>query len=189
MREMAILIRYLIIRRCGLRAASNHPTRVRGREDRHYPYRRIVIGLNEAGRSAVLFDDANGYETGGGATEVALLWQSREVPADNEGAADAADEGFSFAIAPGATKCILVDVALTEGLMPPGMHATDTLDYVVILRGMISLYLDEGEVEVGPGDIVVDRGVVHAWRNKGSEMVRMLVLNVDAAPVGDGATI
>lgn len=155
----------------------------------HYPYRRIVTGLNEAGRSIVLFDDGKGHETGGGATEVALLWQSREVPADNEGAADAADEGFSFAFARGATKCILVDVVPTEGLMPPGMHATDTLDYIVILRGTISLHLDEGEVEAKPGDVIVDRGVVHGWRNKGPEVVRMLVVTVDAAPVGDGATI
>lgn len=155
----------------------------------HSPYRRVVTGLNEEGRSVILFDDGKGFETSGGATDVALLWQSKEVPASNAGTADMGAEGFSFDFAPGATKLILVDIVPTEGLMPPGMHATNTLDYVVILSGRISLYVDDGEVEVGPGDVVVDRGIVHAWRNKGPDNVRMLVVNVDSAPVGNGRTI
>lgn len=155
----------------------------------HYPYRRIVTGLAADGRSTFLFDDSKGFESSGGATDVALLWQSKEVPADNAGTADTADEGFSFAFAAGATKCILVDILPTEGLMPPGMHAANTLDYVVILRGTVSLYVDDGEVEAGPGDVIIDRGIIHAWRNKGPEIVRMLVVNVDAAPVGAGSTV
>jgi mannose-6-phosphate isomerase-like protein (cupin superfamily) len=155
----------------------------------HHPYRRIVTGLDAEGRSAILFDDSKGFETGGGATEVALLWQSREAPADNGGTADMATEGFSFTFATGATKCILVDIHPTEDLMPPGMHATDTLDYAVILKGTLSLHLDHGEVEVGVGDVVVDRGVIHGWRNKGPEVARMLVVTVDAKPVGQGATL
>lgn len=155
----------------------------------HFPHRRIVTGLNEEGRSVILFDDSSGCETSGGATNVLLLWQSKEVPADNRSTDDAAREGFSFNFAPGGTKCILVDIVPTEEFMPPGMHATDTLDYVVILQGTISLYVDEGEVEVGPGDVVIDRGILHAWRNKGPGNVRMLVVNVDAAPVGNGATV
>jgi quercetin dioxygenase-like cupin family protein len=155
----------------------------------HYPYRRIVTGLTAAGRSAVLFDDGSGFEMGGRGPQVALLWQSGEAPARNDGAIDAASDGFSIALAPGATRCMLIDVAPTEGLMPPGMHVTDTLDYVVVLRGALSLYLDEGEVEVGPGDVVVDRGVVHGWRNKGPEVARMLVVLIDAAPVGARAKV
>lgn len=155
----------------------------------HFPYRRIVTGLNDAGRSVVLIDDGSGAETSGGVTDVALLWQSREAPASNTGTADAANEGFSFAFQRGATKCILVDIVPTEDLIPPGMHATNTLDYVVMLRGTISLFTEEGEVEVGPGDVVIDRGIIHGWRNKGSEVARMLVVTVDAAPVGAGATV
>lgn len=47
--------------------------------------------------------------------------------------------------------------------MPPSMHATDTLDYLVITAGKLSLDLEEGEVEVAAGDIVVNRGNIHAW--------------------------
>ena len=154
----------------------------------HYPYRRIVTGLDANGKSVILFDDDKGFETAGDVTSVALLWQSKEVPVDNSGLADMADEGFSFAFAQGGTKCILVDVQPSDGLMPPGMHATDTLDYLVVIHGRLTLHVEGAEVEAGPGDVVVNRGNLHAWHNKGPEVARMLVINVDAAPVGGGAT-
>lgn len=154
----------------------------------HASYRRVVTGMDNRGKSGILFDDGNGFESSAGATSVALLWQSKTAPADNTPTTDAAQEKFTLHLDPGATKCILVDVAPTEALMPPGMHATNTLDYVVILSGALSLYVDEEEVEVGAGDVVVNRGNIHAWRNKGPDHARMLVVNVDADPVGGGAT-
>ena len=153
-----------------------------------YPYRRVVTGLDGAGRSGVLFDDGAGFETASGATAVALLWQSGPAPADNSGVDDAASTGFSFDFAPGATKCILVDIEPTTDLMPPGMHATDTLDYVVLLAGALMLYLDDEAVELKPGDVVVNRGNLHGWRNRGPATARILVVNVDARPVGQRAT-
>ena len=47
----------------------------------------------------------------------------------------------------------------------PGMHTTDTIDYVVILGGSAELELDDGRKEVvQTGDCVVQRGTRHAWR-------------------------
>lgn len=47
----------------------------------------------------------------------------------------------------------------------PGMHATDSVDYGVILSGKITLELDDGEVaELGPGDVWIQNGTRHAWR-------------------------
>ena len=152
-------------------------------------YRRVVTGLDAGGQSCVLFDDGAGFESSNGATSVALLWQSRQAPASNIGTCDAACEGFSFDFAPGATKCILVDIAPTAGLMPPGMHSTNTLDYVVLLAGQLTLYLDGAEVELHSGDVVINRGNLHGWRNSGPAVARILVVNVDALPAGSGATI
>ena len=46
----------------------------------------------------------------------------------------------------------------------PGMHTTRTIDYVVLLRGSVSLLLDEGEeIPVRPLDVVVQRGTNHYW--------------------------
>ena len=49
----------------------------------------------------------------------------------------------------------------------PGMHATDTLDLMVVLEGRIVLGLDDGERVLSPGDIVVQRGNRHRWRVSG----------------------
>lgn len=51
----------------------------------------------------------------------------------------------------------------------PGMHTTKTIDYGIVLSGEISLELDEGIVHLKPGDVVVQRGTRHAWRNTSSE--------------------
>ncbi len=51
----------------------------------------------------------------------------------------------------------------------PGRHRTDSIDLVQILSGRITLMLDEDEVDLGPGDFVVQRGTWHAWSNRGDE--------------------
>lgn len=51
----------------------------------------------------------------------------------------------------------------------PGMHTTETIDYVVVLSGQADLELDDGAtVALTRGDCVVQRGTRHAWRNTGT---------------------
>jgi quercetin dioxygenase-like cupin family protein len=50
------------------------------------------------------------------------------------------------------------------------MHTTPTVDYGVVLQGEIVLDLDNGETtELGAGDVIVQNGVRHAWRNPTTE--------------------
>jgi mannose-6-phosphate isomerase-like protein (cupin superfamily) len=52
----------------------------------------------------------------------------------------------------------------------PGMHTTDTIDFVVVLAGDVVLELDDGiEKVLHPGDAVVQNGTRHRWRNEGTE--------------------
>jgi uncharacterized cupin superfamily protein len=56
-----------------------------------------------------------------------------------------------------------------------GMHATATVDYSVVFEGEIWLELDDGKtVHLERGDVVVQNGTRHAWRNKGSASAVML---------------
>lgn len=56
----------------------------------------------------------------------------------------------------------------------PGMHTTDTVDYDIIMSGELVLELDDGaEVTLKPGDIVIQTGTRHAWRNRGNAPVVM----------------
>jgi len=57
----------------------------------------------------------------------------------------------------------------------PGMHKTNTVDYAVVYDGEIWLELDNAEtVHLKRGDVVVQNGTRHAWRNKGTRPVTML---------------
>ena len=61
----------------------------------------------------------------------------------------------------------------------PLMHRTETVDYAVVLEGEITLLLDEGEVNLKAGDIVIQRGTNHAWSNRSSKPVKMLYVLID----------
>jgi mannose-6-phosphate isomerase-like protein (cupin superfamily) len=57
----------------------------------------------------------------------------------------------------------------------PAMHKTNTVDFAVVYDGEIWLELDDAEtVHLKKGDVVVQNGTRHAWRNKGTAPVTML---------------
>jgi len=63
----------------------------------------------------------------------------------------------------------------------PGMHHTDTVDFIVVLTGEVSLELDDGQtVPLSAGDCVVQNGTRHAWRSTSDEPCVMAVVLVGA---------
>ena len=64
----------------------------------------------------------------------------------------------------------------------PGMHKTATVDYIIVLSGEVTMLLDEGEVELQPFDVVIQRGTNHAWINRGSDPAVLAAILVDAEP-------
>lgn len=63
----------------------------------------------------------------------------------------------------------------------PGMHTTATVDVEYVISGRCVLELDDGaSVELGPGDVVVQNGTRHAWRNPFEETCRMVVVLIGA---------
>lgn len=63
----------------------------------------------------------------------------------------------------------------------PSMHRSETLDYIMVLRGRVKLLLDEGEAVLEPFDVVIQRGTNHAWINLGSEPALMMGVLIDAS--------
>jgi len=64
----------------------------------------------------------------------------------------------------------------------PGMHETPTIDYDVVLEGEITLELDDGKlVELKRGDVVVQHGTRHAWRNRTTKPATMLFVLIGTA--------
>ena len=63
----------------------------------------------------------------------------------------------------------------------PMMHRTETVDYAVVLEGEITLLLDDGDVHLKAGDVVIQRGTSHAWSNRSGKNVKMLYVLIDRA--------
>lgn len=147
-------------------------------------WRRVVTGLNAEGKSCVLIDGP--VPRHGPAAN--LVWRSAAVPADNAGGEDAAVPYHMAMLHDGGSNFILTE-------LPPGMggdafmHATDTIDYLVMMSGEVVLALETGEVTLRAGDLIVDRGVIHGWRNDGAETAVFASVTLPARPVGEGRTV
>jgi mannose-6-phosphate isomerase-like protein (cupin superfamily) len=61
----------------------------------------------------------------------------------------------------------------------PIMHRTETVDYAVVLEGELTLILDDQDVDLEAGDVVIQRGTNHAWRNKSDRPCRILFVLLD----------
>ena len=135
------------------------------------PPRRVVTGLDAGGLSCILNDGP----------APPAIWSTADVPADNRGTADAG--GAVYVFPERGPQFVFADFAPGTG---PLMHATDTIDYVVILSGEITLVTETGETVLRAGDLLVDRGIVHGWRNDGDVPCRLVSIMIPAHPVGAG---
>jgi len=62
-----------------------------------------------------------------------------------------------------------------------GMHRTRSIDYAVVMEGEIDMILDDGEVHLAAGDVLVQQGTDHAWVNRGERPCRIAFVLIDAA--------
>ncbi len=60
------------------------------------------------------------------------------------------------------------------------MHRTKSIDYAVVISGEIDMLLDDSEVHLKAGDVLVQRGTNHAWVNRGTESCRIAFVLIDA---------
>jgi mannose-6-phosphate isomerase-like protein (cupin superfamily) len=64
-----------------------------------------------------------------------------------------------------------------------GMHRTRSVDYAVVLEGEIDMLLDDSEVHLKAGDVLVQQATNHAWVNRGSEPCRIAFVLIDAREI------
>jgi mannose-6-phosphate isomerase-like protein (cupin superfamily) len=74
--------------------------------------------------------------------------------------------------------------AVTAGGRHPLMHRTETVDYALVLSGEITMLLDDEDVHLKAGDVVVQCGTNHAWSNRSNEpcMVAFILIDGKADP-------
>jgi len=167
--------------------------------------RRVVTKLDDAGKAVVMFDERLPMSGVRPPNYVANMWVTDKSLPDFSWTTDRAKtqtrltppkSGTVFRIVefvpePEAvarmdmnTMMRVVGVADTpaKGLPPrhPMMHRTRTLDYAIIMSGEIDMLLDEGEVHLKAGDVVVQQATNHAWVNRGKQPCRIAFILMDS---------
>jgi hypothetical protein len=146
--------------------------------------RRVVTTLDEGDKAVVLFDGACPHKKVRPHTRIVsrLLWATGEAPADLSGTADRAAVDTGIVPAPRGSVFRIVDFppeptevrdldratmhhslgagAPRRGLPPrhPTMHRTRTIDYAIVMAGEIDMLLDDSEVHLKAGDVLVQQG-------------------------------
>jgi quercetin dioxygenase-like cupin family protein len=140
--------------------------------------RRIVTAYDASGRS-MLGSDSFIDSTPGKmqpAIAIANLWLNTLPPALD--GADPAPQAYPTLPCKGGAVFRILE--LMPGT-PPHMHKTETIDYIVVLAGTLSMLLDDGtELTMRPHDVMVQRGTVHGWANRGNEPCRFATVVIDA---------
>jgi mannose-6-phosphate isomerase-like protein (cupin superfamily) len=170
--------------------------------------RRVVTGQTEDGTSVFASDEVLDPITLSllPGSEFHRLWgtdERVELPVDGRAAVPAPyfppAAGFRcgfFSLAPasvGLPPDLDVAAAFTEmgeklpGMADvmergdPGMHRTDTVDFLYVVSGEVVLELDDGaERLLRAGDCIIQNGTRHAWRNRSEEECVILVVLIGA---------
>jgi quercetin dioxygenase-like cupin family protein len=112
------------------------------------------------------------------------IWTTDSQPADNSSQTDNGLREGSYTTIENGTVFRILD--FRPGLQQR-IHRTDSVDYIVVMSGEIDMELESGtEVHLKAGDVMVQRGTVHNWINRGTESCVMAVILVHAHPVQAG---
>jgi quercetin dioxygenase-like cupin family protein len=148
------------------------------------PARRVVTGHTPDGRATVSIDDTLSGASGRPNVTLANIWTTQGFPVDNTGDQDQGKREVGTTLS-GGTVFRIVQFA-------PGneqrVHRTDSVDYAVVMSGEIDMELEPGSepVHLKAGDVLVQRGTIHNWINRGPEPCAIAFILIDAKPVEVG---
>ena len=145
--------------------------------------RRVITGHDDQGRAKVLIDETikNVTSQRPGAL-YSVIWSSEGFPVDNDANADPSGRKIGTTIPNGTVFRI---VSFGPGVAPRN-HRTDSIDYAVVVSGEIDMDLDGTTVHLKAGDVLVQRGTIHNWINKGTEPCVIAFTLVSAKSVSAG---
>ena len=169
--------------------------------------RRIITGHNSDGKSVVMHEGPPARSIGEDVGGLFELWNTDGNEVISSDVIDRADDEIILSPPSGGTKFRYFQInPLPEGVPEdmlqeiaadafekvgaahhrvdttkhPAMHKTETVDYIILLQGDVTLILDEEEVDIKPFDVVVQRGTNHAWVNNGTEPVLLIAVLIDS---------
>ena len=169
--------------------------------------RRIITGHDKNGKSIITLDGPPARSIGEDVGGLFELWNTDGNQVISSDMIDRADDEIILSPPRGGTKFryfqinplpkgvpdeILQEIAAdafekvgaahhrVDTTKHPAMHKTETVDYIILLKGDVTLILDEEEVDLKPFDVVVQRGTNHAWANNGTEPALLIAVLIDS---------
>jgi len=170
--------------------------------------RRVVTGKDATGKAVAIIDGAapNVVVSKERGTISTLLWVTDSTPPPVSGNQDAANRKIGVPPPPNGTIFRVIEFAPEKditstyeerlkvmremGLGPEGptrdhprdagMHRTRSIDYVLILSGEIDMLMDDSEVHLKQGDVLVQRATNHAWVNRGDKPCKVAFILIDS---------
>ena len=167
--------------------------------------RRVVTGHDKNGTAVVTMDAKIETKTRSAGVSSAVLWITDETPADISGDKDCAQREIGVPPPVNGSILRIVDFPAVSGeikvdnksftaemgigeqkrgggkhINHPFMHRTKSIDYAIVLEGEIDMLLDDTEVHMKAGDIMVQQGTNHAWVNKSGKPCRICFVLIDS---------
>ncbi|MBN42187.1 MAG: cupin domain protein [Alphaproteobacteria bacterium] len=173
--------------------------------------RRVITGHNDEGKSIAITDETMTPEMGHvltpeGQPNVRLsdIWLTGGIPANNAGNADSVSNKVILEPPAGGAVFRVVEIPpdsqrnydtmkkyfekmgageRLDGQNHPGMHKTQSVDYITVISGEVWLILDQEEICLRAGDTCVQRGTLHAWSNRTEVPCLLSAVLLNAEPL------
>ncbi len=166
--------------------------------------RRVVTALDASGKAVVLIDERTRLTAPRPPNYAANLWVTSTSLPDFTATDDRGKTKIGLVPPKSGTVFRIVDFAPDSqgehptdmnhmmkivgaeapkrGLPPrhPMMHRTRSLDYAIVMSGEIDMLLDEGEVHLKAGDVIVQQATNHAWVNRSGKPCRVAFILIDS---------
>ena len=148
-----------------------------------FQIRRVVTGHDAAGNAVVQIDEiAHNVATTRPGAQAAVIWTTEGFPVDNNGNEDRSNRPVGTSEGNGTVFRV---VHYAPGVAARN-HRTDSIDYAVVISGEIDMDLDGTTAHLKAGDVLVQRGTIHNWVNRGTApcVIAFALIGAHPATVG-----
>ena len=142
--------------------------------------RRVVTGHDDSGRAVVSIDEVSrNVISRRPQHESCVIWSTGSFPSDNASLQDGGARPVAGTDPDGSVFRI---VEYGPGVAARN-HRTESIDYAVVMAGEIDMDIDGVTVHLRAGDVLVQRGTIHNWSNRGTVPCVIAFVLIAAAPV------
>lgn len=142
--------------------------------------RRVVTGHDQYGKATISVDEVcKNIISRRDKHQSCVIWSTSKFPVDNSDPVD----GSSRDVSTLQKEDTVFRIVKYDPGVAPRNHRTETIDYAIVMSGAIEMELDGTVVALQQGDVIVQRGTIHNWTNKGSVACVIAFILIAAQPI------